>query len=341
MRKNSRNIELLKKILLEYRGSFAGLLVHRNADPDALASAITLSRFLDDLKIENYLFLPEGVNRVAKNMLDTLNINIDLYDMVMLKNMVDNIDFFIILDTSNPIQLGEAYRYIRGKPLILIDHHIPGSLVKKASVYYVEKLVSTSELVYILLRDIWVFSQDLATLLLAGILYDSKRFTYVDPVIFLIVHELINVWKANYLLAISSLKKTLEIPERIARLKASKRMTIFRTDDLLIVFTRVGSYESNVANAILELGAHAVFVASEKRKGKVRITGRATQEFINRTSLSLGGIILRELAKKLNGEGGGHDTAGVVEYSGDVEKGYHMLIELLKEKLGPITILRP
>lgn len=340
LKKNLKNIEVVRKILIEHKGSVIGLVVHKNADPDAIASALAFSSFFNDLKTINYIFVPEGINAITKNVLSLLKIKYEFHNMEFLRNIHNHIELFIILDTANSSQLGETYKYIRSKPFILIDHHVTGDLVKKAKAYYVDKLVSTSELTYILLRDIWILPQDIATLLLTGILYDSKKFTYFDPLVFAITSELINVWNANYFLAINLLKKKIELPERIAKLKALKRMTIYRVGEIPIVFTNIGSYESSIANTILELGAHLVFVISSKRKNKVRIIGRASQYFINKTGLSLTKNILCELAEKLRGSGGGHDTAGVVEYYGVPEEGIKTLLNILEKKLGKLTVLK-
>jgi len=323
-----------RKALANITGSYVGIAVHRNADPDAIASAVTLSAFLEDLKIRSYIFLPEGMNRAAKNLVQKLGLKPEFYDLSLLKTMHNYLSLYIVLDTTNFVQLGDMAPYIASSDYILIDHHEPGELAAKASYALVLKTSSTSELIYLILREGWYIPSKYATMLLTGIMYDSRRYLHVDPLIFRIVDELVNLWGANYYLALNALAIDMDISERIARLKGSKRSTLLRRDELLVAVTKVGAFEASVANALIELGVDAAFVISEEKCGVVRIVARATRRFIEKTGLKLGGGLLKIVAEMLKGSGGGHETAGVVICKGNAEDIYRLLVETLRMVLN-------
>jgi len=323
----------IRRVLSRISSLNVGVVVHRNADPDAIASASAIAAYLSDLKNYNYIVLPEGLNRVSKRVIQAIGVKPRLYNTSELRVLHGITDIYIVLDASNPVQLGEAARYIANSEYILIDHHEPGQLVTRTRYKLVAKTTSTSELVYLILKDCWYISREYATLLLAGILYDSRRFTYVDPLVFSIVDELINVWHADYHLTLRALTRDMDFSERVARLKGSKRVKLLKHGDIIVAVTHVSAHEASVANALIELGADAVFVVSEKEDG-VRIVARANKEFVDKTRLNLGGYFMNAVAEKLGGSGGGHITAGVaVCPKKSFEEVYKTLIKILNEHL--------
>jgi len=323
----------IRRVLSRISSLYVGVVVHKNADPDAIASAIAIAAYLSDLKNYSYIVLPEGLNRVAKRVVQAISDTPRLYSISELRVLHGITDIYIVLDTSNPVQLGEAARYIANSDYVLIDHHELGELATRARYKLIAKTTSTSELVYLILKDCWHISREVATLLLAGMLYDNRRFAYVDPLVFSIVDELINTWHADYHLALRALTRDMDFSERVARLKGSKRIKLLKCGDIIVAVTHVSAYEASVANALIELGADAAFVVSEKGDG-VRVVARANKAFIDKTRLNLGGYFMKVLAEKLGGSGGGHVTAGVAVCPGkSFEEVYKMLIKLLNEYL--------
>jgi len=326
-------VQEIRRVLNKISSLNVGVVVHKNADPDAIASAIAIAAYLSDLKNYSFIVLPEGLNRVSKRVVQAVGVKPRLYGISELRILHGITDIYIVLDASNPIQLGEAACYIANSEYILIDHHEPGELAVHARYKLTAKTTSTSELVYLILKDCWHVSREYATLLLAGILYDSRRFIYVDPLVFSIIHELINVWRADYYLALRSLAHDMDFSERVARLKGSKRVKLLKHGDIIVAVTHVSAHEASVANALIELGADAAFVVSEKEDG-VRIVARANKAFVDKTRLNLGGYFMKALAEKLGGSGGGHVTAGVaVCPRRSFEEVYITLIKTLNEHL--------
>lgn len=333
------SIEKTKAFLLGLRSQVIGIVTHKNADPDALASAITLGSFLKNVKCKVFNIFPQGLNKASKNVVETLGIEIGLYTVHETRILDQVIDHYILVDTSSPEQLGDIRDYVLSKEYSVIDHHKPGTLLVGAKHYVVTNHSSTSEIIYLVLKDLWHIPSNYATLLLSGILYDTRFLIHVDQDVFRIINELINIFKADYARARRALRKERDLSERIARLKGAKRMTILRAGKYLVAYTNVGAYESSVANSLIELGADAAFVSSTNRY--TRVSGRARKEFIEETGLSLGAVLMPELAKILGGEGGGHDTAALLE-SPRHSTDYILtaLHRILHKYLGRIDFLR-
>jgi len=328
------NIRKTRRILLNLSGLRIGLITHKNADPDALASIYALEEFLHARKNYTYLFFPEGLNSTSKNLLDKLGLNLEYYDTKYGEYFNHIIDYYIIVDTSNSIQLGDLSKFIRNK-CIVIDHHHPGDLARKCYSSLIIRTTSTSELLYFLLERIWYFSRISATLLLTGILYDTRRFIYIDKYTFYVVNELINKYNADYGKALEGLHKEMDLPERIARLKGARRLVLKRYNDIIIAITHVSAFEGSVARSLIELGADAAFVVSSNNK--LRIVGRATKPFVEKTGISLGRDVMPIIGKLISGEGGGHDTAGVAEGRGSLKQGIRIVEKVLSSLLSNYT----
>ncbi|NPA98120.1 MAG: phosphoesterase [Crenarchaeota archaeon] len=318
----NENLESIKRFLEKIHSELIGktifIITHRNADPDAIASAIALHEILQKVKIRSYILLPEGMNEISKQVMEKLELGekykYSIIDLRRGERLLINIDMLIIVDTNNPEQLGILAHYISEKPFILVDHHQPGKLWRKAYLVISDHNArSTSEIVANIAL-LWGHDlpKSISTLLLAGILYDTRRFIYATKRTFLTVYNLISFLGADYLKAQSILQHEMPIPEKIARLKAAQRIVIKKIDDLIIAYSHVSAYESSCARAILELGADAAFIIS-RHKEKIRIVGRAKQSFVRTTGISLGRDLMPYLGELLGGSGGGHDTAGVVE----------------------------
>ncbi len=311
-------------------------MTHKNADPDAVASAYIVSRIIEEEAISTHIVLPEGMNEVAKKIAASLGIHHVFHGPEAVARASGAYDtVYIVVDTSSPVQLGELAPKITSSRYILIDHHRPGGLAAHAALSIAYPMIrSTSEIAYILARcKNNVLSRRDALLVLTGILYDTRRLMYIDDTVFAIVSEIIAVHGVDiYREAIELLTMEMDLSERIARLKAAQRMRITRIKDYIIATTHVSAFEASAARAILDLGADAVFVAS---KGTVsRIVARAKTRFVRETGISLGRDVMPAIANCLGGSGGGHDTAAAAEGRNDPYRCLNVGLRVLRELLG-------
>jgi nanoRNase/pAp phosphatase (c-di-AMP/oligoRNAs hydrolase) len=124
----------------------------------------------------------------------------------------------------------------------------------------------------------------------------------------------------------------MDFSERVARLKASRRVKLFKINEWIIALSHVSAYQASAARALIDLGAHVAAVAGQ-RNGSIEVSLRATREFHKQTGVHLGKDVAKPLGEYIHGMGGGHSTAAGANGVGDIETGLKRCLFLLKEKL--------
>ncbi|MBM1154530.1 DHH family phosphoesterase [archaeon] len=298
-----------RKVVLEY--SECWIATHVLADIDAVASVAALVHILQ--KIHDAcaisLVFPEGVAASARALLSLLP------QKLIVKELPTSPPLLILVDVANPRHTGWLYERVpwNATPCIVIDHHQmlhqpPNTVLP----IVVPEAAATSEIIWQLARHLNIhLPADIVTGLLAGILVDSKNFTSATPSTFRCV--------ADMLEAGGSLSKAREltisrpdISERIARLKAARRIRLFRSNEWLIAVTRVGSHQASAANALISMGADLAVVYGIQKK-ELRISLRCTPLFRKRTGINLATDLAKQIAELLGGSGGGHPAAAAVK----------------------------
>ncbi len=294
-------------------GARIAVLTHRNADLDAVGSAVLILYSLRDTAREACIYLPEGASRSAKLALERLGLEPPLCD----EN--DRFDVAIAVDSANLVQLGPAAAiYKEASFRVAIDHHERGSVHDEADELYIEVGASSSvELAVRFLEDLGLRPSDprAATLALAGLVSDSRRFLIVGSYTFAAAHRLVE-WGGDYRLALEIAQAPrqpgsdpADLGERIAKLRAFSRLRLARAcTDILIAVTHVGSYESVVARSLVEEGADVAAVVTERRdhfRVSIRVSRRALDSGVTAAEIA------RFVAEKTGGEGGGHEAAAM------------------------------
>ena len=83
----------------------------------------------------------------------------------------------------------------------------------------------------------------------------------------------------------------------------------------MVSITRAGTNEGVVAHALLAAGAHASFVY-KRNNSDLRLSSRASRNATNQ-GIHLG-LLMKKIADRLGGEGGGH--AGAAGWSGSSDE---------------------
>lgn len=337
--------ERAKKLLevLDEAGTPIVVTAHRNADPDALASAIAMRECVCKLGYDARLLLPEGMSQPAKRLVrEVLGVEPEEVE----DESPEESAAAIVVDTASLEQLGKLADFVKNIDLlVVIDHHESNKLVEHARVaIHWPRAKATSEIVYMLVEKVLGIELESTTrtLLLAGIIYDTRHFVMASSTTLRVAADLMDAGadKDKALKALQS--PAMEVPERIARLKAAQRMHVFRADNYLVTITRVGAYEASVARALLDLGADIAIVLAE-RGAETRVIGRLKRHIAEKLGISLGSV-MEELAKQLGGGGGGHQQAAGATVKADYERTLETIIQslkrLFKEKgleLEPLT----
>ncbi len=278
------------------------IIIHESADPDALGSAIAVSRiFGGDIDISG------GINRIARKMLDLFQIN-----------SVQGPDFseygtIIVLDTASPTQLHR----VPDRVSLVIDHHMNSGEWNFAEHRVIdEEAWSCTQIIKRILEQADIDMDERTCLaLLMGMYSDTKGLSMGDHALLKDVADCME----RSMVDVQFLKEILKDESqnvRISILKGFQRLRYRNFGNVLVVWTRVSTYEGAVANKLIDSGADIALVGSE-RDGFVRVTGRASDSVVKR-GFHLGRFF-SSLGYIMEGEGGGHDGAAGFRAVGDVE----------------------
>ncbi|MCX8170784.1 MAG: DHH family phosphoesterase, partial [Candidatus Bathyarchaeota archaeon] len=309
------------------------ILCHKNADPDAVCSSYALIKLLKNFKpeIEVEIASPESVSKVSKGILERFSMRVENEEPDF-----DKADIIFMLDTSTVQQLGEWGKNLHeaASPIIVIDHHAPHQETGKITSLYIcrEDFSSTCEIIYSFFKEAGVKpSKDVAEALFLGIAFDTRHFTLAPSSTFKVIADLVDLGvDAQEVLQL--LLVPMDVSERIARLKACRRMRLMRIYGWIIVFSHVGSFQASAARALVDVGASLAIIGSQD-KDKISISLRSSNEFRVRTGIHLGRDLAKILGEYLHGMGGGHSTSAGVNGTGDLEEAFKYAARVLKERL--------
>ncbi len=292
------------------------ILSHQNADLDAICSSIVLKDALSILNpdIEIIMGVPNGISKNAKSMVE---------ESQFLINPSLDVDLLVILDSSTLEQISPLDKDTgMAKKIAIIDHHVSHEETKNISDFYMvdESAISTAEVLYELIKAEGIVLNKSSNLaLVVGILADSARLRLATGKTIRILAKLLDRG-VDYQKALALVELPEEdASEKIARLKASKRMEIHKVDEWVLVTTKVNSFEARAANCIISIGADCVFVGSTNKE-KIKMSARGRENFLRSTGISLGKDIMPHVGEFVGGSGGGHrEAAGVKSKTGDID----------------------
>ncbi|MBU6996690.1 MAG: DHH family phosphoesterase [Theionarchaea archaeon] len=273
--------------VLERESSFL-ILIHSNADPDAVGSAVALKEFLK-LKNKRAEICCQSVNRMGKYLLKNLGESIVSED-------IPEADAVVILDTASLSQLGTCAAYLNDdtRTVVVIDHHRESSFTQY--VYLCEDRTSTAEILFDLLPQ---KNKKINLALLGGILTDTGNFKYATRQTFQTVEKILGEGVELYEV-FDMFSEHKNVPKRIAIIKGCQRSKLHKIGNYLVITTKVNSHESSTATFLTQV-ANVVFVANEKGS---RIIAKASQD----VDIDLSRI-MKEIGQLYNGDGGGHRKA--------------------------------
>ena len=281
------------------------VLLHGNADPDALASAFAVKSTFSDVVIG----APGGLDRVAK----LLAAELDIETVEDVKEYLGR--RILILDTSGPEQLNGTFDLTNA---IVIDHHTRNEKWSKAKLYYCnDTKTSCSEILFDLLKVAGrQLSKNVAHALMFGMLTDSGYFKFAKPSMLTTFAEIMAIHGTQMDEVMGLVEAEQDISERISQLKGAQRLKYWKVGDNIVAVSQGSAFEASVCKALLAIGADIVFVGSQRGE-QFRISARATQAMV-RKGVHLGKLLGGVGSETTNG-GGGHPGAAGLTGTGDVE----------------------
>ncbi|MFP3219453.1 MAG: DHH family phosphoesterase [Acidilobus sp.] len=301
-----------RDVLALVEGANAEVLVHGNADLDAVASALLACRSITGSARSCCVYAKEGLSRRARDLLSALVIELPLCDGL------DNKDVLITVDASNVSQLGLSEEELKGHKTIVIDHHEPGSLHRLASALVADKeSPSCVELLVPLLSKGSIRPSE-ATFALAALLEETSFLERARLSTFKSIVTLIEMG-GDYGLAVKLIRGNgaeEPIDRRVAKLKGLSRSQVSITCNgkLVVAVSSVGSFEADVARTLVSVGADVALVVNESRVS-IRLSRRSLEAGLSASGLA------SYIAERLGGEGGGHEGAAVARLSSPAQPG--------------------
>jgi len=291
------------------------IMGHKYPDMDAIGSAIGVLKIAQLNQKEGYIILDQDhVDTSIKRLIRELKQYPDLYSRFITPEVALEMDLeetlLVIVDTHKPSLVIEEKLVNRIDQIVVIDHHRRGEeFVKNPLLVYMEPYASsTSELVTELLEYQPSGKIDMleATVLLAGIIVDTKSFTLrtgsrtFDAASYLRTHG------ADTILVQKFLKEDIDTYKKRSKLIQSVE---FYKDHIAIakgepeeVYTQV--IIAQAADTLLTMeNVSASFVISKREDGAVAISAR-----------SLGKVNVQLIMEQL--EGGGHLTNAATQLIG-------------------------
>ena len=286
------DMELIKTELIKHK--FVTILAHHNADPDSLGSAIALAQGLRQINIASEVVAPGGISKQTRGLLE-------VHKYQVLDTPKQKSELFFTLDASSREQLGDFD--IRGKKFILIDHHEKGDLLSMAFLPLLDTGSSSTALLtlkFLQFLDVKL-TEEIKFYLAAGMITDTAFLRRMNEEDLKALEHAIGDKSIEEIVSILSTDE--DISERIAKMKAYRRVETWQIDRKLVSFSYVGSFESSVALSLVKSGSDAAFVFNTS-ENELRVSGRCRPSF---------GINLADLLKNadslINGHAGGHSTA--------------------------------
>ncbi len=281
------------------------ILVHSNADMDAIGSAYALARAFPPADI----FAPNSIDRLSKTAVANMGIPI------MESCDFSDYDLVVVVDTSSPEQL-ECDMAIPSDALI-IDHHMPTGKWDGYMFYCQQGRTSCCEVVKDILDHAGAeIDREGALALLCGIITDTANLRFADPRSLTAFADLMSRHSICMEEVLTLTANPMTISERVAVMKGLGNLKFDRIGEHVVATAVCGNYEASVARAIVDSGADVAFVASQ-RGDTFRVSSRATQDIVSK------GLHLGELMKGLGTEtgtdGGGHSGAAGISGVGDPE----------------------
>lgn len=321
-------LEKLKEIL---RGRVL-LFCHTNADPDSICAAFGVGELVRvmDPQADTGIVLPGGPSSLSKRVMEKLGIK------AIEDPSVDDVDVLVALDTATLEHLEEWGDVIASAdlPKVFIDHHSPHESISEIATLIIsdETASSTCEIVHQLYQGFRNTPSSLvAKALLVGMAFDSRHFSLGTSRTLRSASQLLEI-DGPLDEVLSLLVSEWDRSERIARLKAAKRLRIHEVDNWIIVTSYLSSFQASAARAIIGLGADVAIVASKDKK-TLRASLRANERFYKETSIHLGADVAKVLGGEFEGAGSGHPTAAGMNGKGETVKLLSRSVEIITKKL--------
>jgi len=240
-----KNSKRLFKLIKNQNIKTIAILGHTSVDPDSIASAYGMQFLVNNLNSKAQVdILIDGISKHTNSL-------IDYYKHDYLTETEKKYDLIIVVDVNVLSQMGHFQEQVTQQPkdrLIIIDHHTQTDFSDNVAVSIInDKKTSTAELIVELIFSLSLIPpKKLLTILLSGIIYDSRRFYHLNTELSLLLSKILQLG-ADYDLAVSLIQNDFEESERIARIKCALRANLHKFNSWIVVWSKIGPFEGSAA----------------------------------------------------------------------------------------------
>jgi len=322
------------------------ILGHRNSDLDAVFSALLLKHFLNKfLKVKKIILLfPDGIAQRTVDVLSKLHLNIKYVTDI---DDIGGYNIVYFLDTGGVGVLGEIGRRILDSKLIKIimdHHHVEKEFINKFDIILSNPdASSTLEIILnVITRFIPISAIDRR--------YYSGILTaiYVETRFLTLASSDALYWFTRFKRAsgldIEEIRKIIsyqpDISEKIAVLKAMKRMQLYRYTDHLLSVTEVSAYMNQASAHLSRVGVDIVVIHSSRKKD-CRIHIKVGDNILKKYHIDIYEFLRMFYDENKEVSFGGHLGLINIEYKGNkckkfIEEFISRLLKFLKERYNLI-----
>lgn len=299
------------------------ILVHGNADMDAIGSAYAIARAFGN----GTIFAPDGIDRVSRMVAEKLGIE------VAEECDLSHFDKVVVVDTSSPDQLVSSAAALP-RDAIVIDHHMPTGRWDGYDYHCDDTMISCTEIALRIIRAAGIpLERDVALALLGGMITDGGHFQFANSRMLRDFADVMDEAGIEMGEAMALTRATMSMSERVAMMKCVERSKFDRVGDMIVATSYGGSFEASGCRALLSSGADVVFVATQ-REDSFRVSARATQEAV-RKGIHLGNI-MKNVGVDVTADGGGHSGAAGISGIGDCEAILHICMHRTMDEFREI-----
>lgn len=301
---NSQELDFTR-LVSTLQGKKILFLSHVRPDTDTLASAMSLAYFFSSISDPTF-----GITEPLSDGHAQQTSFFPIQPKVI--QSLRGFDAVVCVDFRSPSQAGPLSRalvnYV-GK-IVIIDHHHPSSnefshvsfsLIRPHSVAAAQLVAQLGDFMR---RE---FTPAIASALAMAIVTDSARFMVANPDTFAVFSFLLDKSGRSYEELFTRAVPTSPIHERVGVFHALKQARLVSAGDFLLASVSMSHQTSQVANALIQMGADIGLSVSHSKEGvysSIRISGRV------RSELGMDAVLVgRPLAEKHEGTCGGHARA--------------------------------
>jgi len=297
------SFDALEFIAKEKRDRKVLITFHSMGDTDAVSSAVSLLDHFTNARVATPDFITPNATRILKKL---------GFNPEMITNRFDESAELVIMTDVNNFEDCGPFRYKLegfGGDILIIDHHMPREIDKnRVFVFNDESYNSACSITYELLGALGIkVSETTSKILLSGIISDSADLKNAGAKTFTQIGELLGIVKMDYPTFLDQMTHVADVQGRAKTLNDIVKAQVDLYGDILVMHGKAHAHANIAADYAIKIGADVGFFYSENER-EMSFSGRLRPPLDKKLGVHLG-VLMKSIAKRLNGNGGGHPCA--------------------------------